>query len=127
MVMTDSDLILPPDGRQSETALMVARGTRRLLTSLGFVSVTEVSLASGRRADLVALADEQVDQPVIVHIGEGGVPCRRRQQPIDDVVGLVRLAAVLAREAVEVHCRADRSRPRFVAGAIGPMPVTSST
>jgi len=57
LTMTD-DLILPPDGRQSETALMVARGTRRLLTSLGFVSVTEVSLASGRRADLVALADD---------------------------------------------------------------------
>ena len=58
MAMSDSDLILPPDGRQSETALLVARGTRRLLTSLGFVSVTELSLASGRRADLVALADD---------------------------------------------------------------------
>jgi hypothetical protein len=35
------DLILPPDGRQSEMALMVARGTRRLLRQLGFASVTE--------------------------------------------------------------------------------------
>ena len=52
------DLILPPDGRQSETALMVARGTRRLLRNLGFASVTELTLASHRRADLVALGDD---------------------------------------------------------------------
>ncbi|MBV8925422.1 MAG: MmcB family DNA repair protein [Bradyrhizobium sp.] len=45
----------PPDGRQSETALAVARGTARLLRSLGFTSVSELSLPSGRRADLVAL------------------------------------------------------------------------
>lgn len=57
-MMTDSPLILPPDGRQSETALLVQRGTRRLLTSLGFVSVTEMTLASGRRADLVALSED---------------------------------------------------------------------
>ena len=52
------DLILPPDGRQSETALMIARGTRRLLRDLGFSSVTELTLASNRRADLVALGDD---------------------------------------------------------------------
>ena len=45
----------PPDGRQSETALAVARGTARLLRSLGFSSVSELPLPSGRRADLVAL------------------------------------------------------------------------
>src|SRR3974390_983549 len=45
----------PPDGRQSETALAVARGTARLLRSLGFASVSELPLPSGRRADLVAL------------------------------------------------------------------------
>src|ERR1700752_4459091 len=45
----------PPDGRQSETALAVARGTARLLRSLGFTSVSELPLPSGRRADLVAL------------------------------------------------------------------------
>jgi hypothetical protein len=56
--MTDSTLILPPDGRQSETALMIARGTRRLLRDLGFASVTELTLASNRRADLVALGDD---------------------------------------------------------------------
>ena len=56
--MTDAALILPPDGRQSETALMIARGTRRLLRDLGFASVTELTLASNRRADLVALGDD---------------------------------------------------------------------
>src|SRR6201992_4402986 len=44
-----------PDRRQSETALLVARGTARLLHSLGFASVSELSLPSGRRADLVAI------------------------------------------------------------------------
>lgn len=44
------------DGRQSETALGVQRGTGRLLRTLGFSLVTEMPLASGRRADIVALA-----------------------------------------------------------------------
>lgn len=51
-------LILPFDGRQSETALAVARGTRRLLRTLGCASLTEFGLADGRRADIVALADD---------------------------------------------------------------------
>ena len=46
---------LPVDGRQSATALAVARGTTRLLHSLGYSVVSELSLPSGRRADLVAL------------------------------------------------------------------------
>ena len=46
---------IPVVGRQSETALVVARGTVRLLLSLGFCCVAEVVLPSGRRADLVAL------------------------------------------------------------------------
>ena len=45
----------PPDRRQSETALAIARGTARLLRSLGFSCVSELPLPSGRRADLVAL------------------------------------------------------------------------
>lgn len=49
-------LLVPVDGRQSETALRVARGVRRLLRSLGYSSLTELPLASGRRADIVALA-----------------------------------------------------------------------
>ena len=48
-------LELPVDGRQSETALAVARGTARLLHAHGFSVVSELSLPSGRRADLVAL------------------------------------------------------------------------
>jgi hypothetical protein len=43
------------DGRQSPTAAAVARGTGRLLRSLGFCCVAEMPLTSGRRADLVAL------------------------------------------------------------------------
>ena len=48
-------LELPVDGRQSETALAVARGTARLLHALGRCVVSELPLPSGRRADLVAL------------------------------------------------------------------------
>jgi hypothetical protein len=48
-------LVPPPDRRQSETALSIARGTARLLRSLGFSCVSELPLPSGRRADLVAL------------------------------------------------------------------------
>lgn len=47
--------LIPADGRQSPTALAVARGTARLLHAHGFSVVSELPLASGRRADLVAL------------------------------------------------------------------------
>jgi hypothetical protein len=50
-------IVPAPDRRQSETALAIARGTARLLHSLGFASVSELPLPSGRRADLVALND----------------------------------------------------------------------
>ena len=46
------------DGRQSQTALEVCVGTRRLLASHGFASVPELTLASGRRADIMALGPE---------------------------------------------------------------------
>ena len=46
---------VPIDGRQSETALKIARGTARLLHAHGYCVVSELPLASGRRADLVAL------------------------------------------------------------------------
>ena len=49
---------LPVDGRQSQTALKVARGTARLLHALGYCVVSELPLASGRRADLVALGSD---------------------------------------------------------------------
>ena len=47
--------LIPPDGRQSQTALNVARGTTRLLHAHGYCVISELPLPSGRRADLVAL------------------------------------------------------------------------
>jgi hypothetical protein len=61
--MTTSDwrLVLPADGRQSETALMIARRVRRLLRARGFSSLTELPLIDGRRAGIVAVnADGEV-------------------------------------------------------------------
>src|SRR3982074_1478245 len=49
------NLVPAPDRRQSETALAIARGTARLLRSLGFSCVSELPLPSGRRAHLGAL------------------------------------------------------------------------
>jgi hypothetical protein len=46
-----------PDRRQSETALAIARGTARMLHTLGFSCISELPLPSGRRADLVAIND----------------------------------------------------------------------
>lgn len=50
-----ANLVPLSDGRQSQTALAVARGTTRWLGSLGFSCISELPLPSGRRADLVAL------------------------------------------------------------------------
>src|SRR5262245_23510313 len=49
---------VPIDRRQSSTALAVSRGTQRLLVTLGRSCVAELPLASGRRADLVALGGD---------------------------------------------------------------------
>jgi hypothetical protein len=48
---------IPPlvDGRQSEHAAAVQRGVGRLMRAQGFAVVAELPLATGRRADLVAL------------------------------------------------------------------------
>lgn len=46
------------DGRQSEKALMVRRGMQVLLADMRFVALPEVSLSSGRRADLIALSEK---------------------------------------------------------------------
>lgn len=48
---------LPLDGRQSETALAVQRGVCRLLRQHGFATVTEFTLATGRRADVFGIND----------------------------------------------------------------------
>ena len=58
MTMADeSGLVLPADGRQSETAAMIARGVRRLFRARGYSSLTELKLIDGRRADIVAVND----------------------------------------------------------------------
>jgi hypothetical protein len=44
------------DGRQSERALMVRRGVWAMLDQLGFAAVPEMTLKTGRRADLTALS-----------------------------------------------------------------------
>lgn len=57
---------LPVDGRQSQTAVMIARGVRRLLRARGFSSLTELSLTDGRRADIIAV--NQDGEVVIVEV-----------------------------------------------------------
>jgi hypothetical protein len=57
-MMSDQRLALPLDGRQSETALIIARGVRRLLRARGFSSLTELPLVDGRRADIIAVNGE---------------------------------------------------------------------
>jgi hypothetical protein len=49
---------LKPDGRQSETAHAIQRGVGRLLRSHNFSILTEFTLASGRRADVIGIAPD---------------------------------------------------------------------
>jgi hypothetical protein len=56
--MDEERLVLRSDGRQSETALMIARGVRRLLRARGFSSLSELPLTDGRRADIAAVNGE---------------------------------------------------------------------
>lgn len=51
-------IVLPDDGRQSDIAREVVRGTRRLLRARNIATVTELVLADGRRADIVGLAPD---------------------------------------------------------------------
>ena len=64
--MTLAIASVPSDGRQSQTALAIARGTARYLHALGYCVVSELPLPSGRRADLVALGGD--GEIVIVEI-----------------------------------------------------------
>jgi len=45
------------DGRQSARALAVRRGMQRRLIDMRHVTLPELSLRSGRRADIVTLSD----------------------------------------------------------------------
>ena len=58
LILHAAALALPVDGRQSEMALDIARGTRRLLRAAGWTSLTELALPSGRRADIVAVSGD---------------------------------------------------------------------
>ena len=44
-----------PDGRQSETALMIQRGVARLMRATGFAVLPEFTLTTGRRADIIGI------------------------------------------------------------------------
>jgi hypothetical protein len=44
------------DGRQSPAAFEICRGVARMLKAHGFVTVSEVVLANGRRADMAAIS-----------------------------------------------------------------------
>jgi hypothetical protein len=55
-MLTDLSRVVPPvDGRQSPHASAIQRGVGRLLRAQGFAVVAELPLATGRRADIVAL------------------------------------------------------------------------
>ncbi|MEO1205013.1 MAG: MmcB family DNA repair protein [Pseudomonadota bacterium] len=47
--------LVDDDGRQSQAALEIQRGVQRVLFEHGYASLTELVLASGRRADVVGL------------------------------------------------------------------------
>ena len=55
MLMDHTNLVPPADGRQSPHATLVAFGVGRLLRARGFALVSELPLATGRRADIVGL------------------------------------------------------------------------
>lgn len=52
---TEAATPAPIDGRQSEAALAVRRGVARLLRELDMAPLYEIVLASGRRADVMAV------------------------------------------------------------------------
>jgi hypothetical protein len=58
LALRTEPLTVAPDRRQSPAALEICTGTRRLLAGLGYASVTELTLASGRRADIAALGSD---------------------------------------------------------------------
>jgi hypothetical protein len=69
------------DRRQSETALKIARGTARLLHAHGYCVVSELPLASGRRADLAALGPD--GEILIVEIKSSVADFRADQKWMD--------------------------------------------
>jgi hypothetical protein len=71
----------PVDGRQSPTALAVARGAARYLHALGYCVISELPLPSGRRADLVALGGD--GEILIIEVKSSVADLRADQKWID--------------------------------------------
>ena len=55
-LLEDAGPVAAFDGRQSAAAAEIQRGVCRALRALGHSVVTELSLANGRRADVVGLS-----------------------------------------------------------------------
>ena len=109
--MDDGRLALPADGRQSETALMIGRGVRRLLRARGFSSVTELPLIDGRRADIVAV-DAQ-GEVLIVEIKSSPADLRADRKWRDYAACCDRLYfAISQHDAGRDHSRRRRPHPR---------------
>ena len=106
-------LVPPVDGRQSHTAIAVARGTARLLHQYGFCVVSELPLASGRRADLVALS--AAGEIWIVEIKSSVADFRADQKWMD-----YRLHATTRRNMMLVFARAAALRLSALADPDGP-------
>jgi hypothetical protein len=81
MSLTSLATSLSADGRQSPTALAIARGTARYLHALGYCVVSELALPSGRRADLVALGGD--GEIIIVEIKSSVADFRADQKWTD--------------------------------------------
>jgi hypothetical protein len=81
MGLTSLATSIPIDGRQSQTARAVARGTARFLHALGYSVVSELPLPSGRRADLVALGGD--GEILIVEIKSSVADFRADQKWMD--------------------------------------------
>src|SRR5882757_9056608 len=101
------NLVPIPDRRQSETALAIARGTARLLRSLGFACISELPLPSGRRADLVAL-NERGEIWIGAQILDRGLA---RRSEMAGVSGALRPAVLRLHARFAVRDFSRRHRP----------------
>ncbi|HXQ83313.1 MAG TPA: MmcB family DNA repair protein [Xanthobacteraceae bacterium] len=81
MSLSSQTATMPVDGRQSPTAVAIARGTARFLHALGYAMVSELPLPSGRRADLVALGGD--GEIIIVEIKSSVADFRADQKWTD--------------------------------------------
>ena len=125
---------LPADGRQSEAALMIARGVRRLLRARGFSSLTELSLTDRRRADIAAVNRD--GEVLIVEVKSSAADFRADRKWRDDAAGCDRLYFAISEgtpvdlmplEAglivADSYGRRDRARSRTQAHGAGQPPL----